>query len=252
MPPKLSIVTVCFNNKEGLDKTIRSIISQTFHDYEFIIIDGGSSDGSADVIKKYEDKISYWISEKDNGAYYAMNKGIAKANGEYCLFLNSGDYLNSDDILQKVFKNNYEQDIIYGNMKIDWGQGKVTIGTMPDKISFYQMYTDTLWHPVSFIKRTLFEKYGKYNEMYKIVADYDFFFKTIVMNNVSTRHLSVIVSVFNNTKGLSSRPENNVLLQSERQQVLKSYLAPAIIELAEEYKKKNISIKKRFWFLRKN
>lgn len=247
MPLKLSIITVCLNNKEGLDETIRSVISQTFKDYEFIVIDGGSTDGSAEVIRKYEDKISYWVSEKDSGAYYAMNKGITRANGEYCLFLNSGDCLYADDVLQEVFKNNYHQDIIYGNMKINWGQGKASIGTMPDKITFYQMFTDTLWHPVSFIKRGLFERFGKYNESYRIVADYDFFFRTIIMNNVSTRHLPVTISIFNNTNGLSSRPENNALIQMERHQVLKSYLPQAIIELAEEYGRKVIPAKKKFW-----
>ena len=85
---KLSIITVNFNDAEGLERTIKSVISQTFHDYEFIIIDGGSTDGSVDVIKKYEDHIDYWISEKDGGIYQGMNKGLRQASGEYLNFLN--------------------------------------------------------------------------------------------------------------------------------------------------------------------
>ena len=88
---KISVITINYNNKSGLEKTIQSVISQTYFELEYIIIDGGSSDGSIDVIKKYENKIDYWISEQDKGIYNAMNKGIAQAHGEYCNFMNSGD-----------------------------------------------------------------------------------------------------------------------------------------------------------------
>ena len=112
---KFSIITVNYNNKEGLRKTIESVIHQTFNDYEYIIIDGGSTDGSVDIIKEYNDKISYWISEKDKGIYNAMNKGIRVSTGDYLLFLNSGDHLSENNVLEKVFPYLDGTDFVYGN-----------------------------------------------------------------------------------------------------------------------------------------
>lgn len=230
---KLSIITINFNDFEGLQKTIESVINQTYLDYEFIVIDGGSSDHSKSVIEKNQSKITYWVSEKDTGIYNAMNKGILKAKGEYCLFLNSGDYLFNATVLENVFSNKSEADIIYGNMQIDWGNGNMTIGKMPQKIAFEQMYLDTLWHPVSFIKRNLFEKCGMYNEAYKIVADYDFFFKVIIMHSVSMQYVDLVISSYN-VNGLSSLAENKILEKNERQKVKQSYLPAAIIEFADQ------------------
>ena len=111
---KFSIITVNFNNKEGLHNTIKSVINQTFRDFEYIVIDGGSTDGSIDILKKYDKYINYWISEKDSGIYNAMNKGISKANGEYLNFMNSGDCFYALDVLEKVSKYGYTSDFIVG------------------------------------------------------------------------------------------------------------------------------------------
>lgn len=228
---KLSVITINRNNADGLDKTIQSVINQSYKDFEYIVIDGNSTDDSVDIIKKYDNKINYWISETDTGIYNAMNKGITKANGNYLLFLNSGDYLVNKDVLKSVFEHQQTADIIYGNMQIDWGNGKITSGKMPDKITFKQMYLDTLWHPVSFIKKTLFDKYGLYNETYKIVADYDFFFKVIIIHNASTYHVNVDIAMYNLT-GLSSLDSNKALEQAERKKVIESYLPQSIIDFA--------------------
>ena len=228
---KLSIITINRNNADGLDKTIQSVISQSYEDFEYIVIDGNSTDHSIDIIKKYNSNINYWVSETDKGIYNAMNKGIAKANGNYVLFLNSGDYLVNSDVLKSVFEKQQTADIIYGNMQIDLGNGKITSGKMPDKITFKQMYLDTLWHPVSFIKKTLFDKYGLYNETYKVVADYDFFFKVIIINNVTTYHINVDIAMYN-LNGLSSLPENKALEQAERRKVIERYLPQSIIDFA--------------------
>src|SRR4051812_43907208 len=110
----LSIITINLNDSKGLEKTIASVVNQTFSNYEFIVIDGGSSDGSCDVMEKYKDKIDYWKSEQDGGIYNAMNKGLHQASGSYCLFLNSGDFLQSPHSLksiEKVFAEHY--DLIY-------------------------------------------------------------------------------------------------------------------------------------------
>ena len=111
----LSIITINLNNREGLRKTIESVVNQTFQDFEFIVIDGASTDGSVEVIQDYP-RINYWISEPDTGIYNAMNKGIAKATGEYCLFLNSGDTLFQINTLTGILQSNPKGDIIFGNV----------------------------------------------------------------------------------------------------------------------------------------
>ena len=173
--PQLSIITINLNNRDGLKNTINSVINQTFGNFEYIVIDGGSTDGSADVIERYSNKISYRISEKDSGIYNAMNKGIKKATGEYCLFLNSGDTLFDRTTIEIVFARNRDEDILYGNLIFDYLNGKQHVRKMPRSLNFKHMMRDTLWHPVSFIKRDLFNQLGLYNENFKIASDYDFF-----------------------------------------------------------------------------
>ena len=99
---KYSIITVNYNNKEGLRKTIESVVRQTYRDFEFIVIDGGSTDGSTDILKEYDEQINYWVSEKDSGIYNAMNKGIKKSIGDYLIFMNSGDCFYQNDVLETV------------------------------------------------------------------------------------------------------------------------------------------------------
>ena len=112
---RLSVITINMNNRKGLERTIKSVVCQIFADFEYIVIDGASVDGSADVIREYADKIHYWISEPDTGIYNAMNKGILQAKGDYCLFLNSGDALYTTTVLEEVFNQNFSEDIIIGN-----------------------------------------------------------------------------------------------------------------------------------------
>lgn len=233
--PILSIITINYNNAQGLKKTMDSVVNQSFKNFEYIIIDGGSTDNSKQIIEQYQSKVTYWVSEKDKGIYNAMNKGIQQTKGNYLLFLNSGDYLADDNVLDNVFKSNITADIAYGNMLIEHSNGAIEQGYMPDKITFKQMIVDTLWHPVSFIKKSLFDKYGLYNEELKIVSDYDFFFKTIIMNSVSTQHIGLTISVYN-LNGLSSLPENKVKEHTERKKVITSYLPSLIVEFIEEYR----------------
>ncbi len=113
---KLSIITVNFNNATGLQKTFDSVFEQTFKDFEYIIVDGGSTDGSEEIIERNRDKINYWVSEKDKGVYHAMNKGMAKASGDYLLFLNSGDHFKDENILLEVMPELDGTGIVYGNI----------------------------------------------------------------------------------------------------------------------------------------
>ncbi len=226
---KLSIITINYNDASGLKATINSVVNQTFKDFEYIVIDGGSKDGSEDIIKENK-RINYWVCEKDSGIYDAMNKGILQAKGEYLLFLNSGDYLVENTVLQRVFFYNFSEDICYGNMIINWGQGVLKQAKMPPEISLKHMYNDTLWHPISFIKRELFLKLGLYNTNYKLVADYDFFFKSIIVNKATTKQIDVDITVYN-VDGVSSLKENKKVEKNERTRVLQSYLTMDEIKL---------------------
>lgn len=111
----ISIITINFNNKNGLIKTLNSVISQTCKEFEWIIIDGGSTDGSKELLENYSEHITYWVSEPDNGIYHAMNKGIRVAKGDYLQFLNSGDYLANNKTIEDFYNENFTDDVIYGN-----------------------------------------------------------------------------------------------------------------------------------------
>lgn len=231
--PKLSIITINLNDKTGLQKTVNSVFAQTFKDVEYIVIDGDSNDGSADLIEQHKGKISKYVIEKDTGIYNAMNKGIRLSSGEYLLFLNSGDYLESTATLDKVAKHLHSYDIIYGNMIID-KDGKFTQGISPKKLEFEEMIRGTLWHPVSFIKRTLFDTYGLYKENYKIISDYEFFLRTIFVERVSTQHINEFISVFN-TKGIGSSDKFKAIHDVEKYEVQTNLFHPEIIASAMRF-----------------
>ena len=197
--PKLSIITVCYNNRNGLQKTFQSVIRQTFTDFEYIIIDGGSTDGTVDFIKANEQHIKYWISEKDNGIYNAMNKGIKVAKGEYCYFLNSDDCIAAPNTLEKIFakiKNN--PDIIYGNLAVLKNDKLQYVTKFSKNITPYSFYRhkQAIHHQASFIKRTLFNQYGLYNENIKLISDWAFFFEVILLYDFSTQYINIVFAVF--------------------------------------------------------
>lgn len=234
--PLFSIITINLNNVRGLQETIDSVLSQTCIDFELIVIDGDSTDGSLDVIKKIAGNIKYWVSEKDTGIYNAMNKGIAKATGQYLLFLNSGDKLVDSHVLQKVLNQNPTADIVYGDMQTKEVDGLIVHRTMPDKISVVQLYADTIWHPVAFIKRELFYKYGFYDEQFLIVSDYEFFVRVVLSKKISTKHVPVEVALFDRT-GVSSAIDKKALLMKERAIVQDKYFNPILLFLFRIYSK---------------
>lgn len=188
---KLSIITINYNNVTGLKKTIDSVITQIFADYEWIVIDGGSSDGSKELIEQYSDYFAYWCSEPDSGIYHAMNKGIDKASGQYLQFLNSGDTLHSDQVLKQVFESENEADLMYGDFQL---QDDTYVRRFPEKITLTYILTDCLNHQASFYKRELFEK-ERYDESFKIVSDWAFNFH-LLLQNKTLKHLPFIVIDF--------------------------------------------------------
>lgn len=201
---KLSIITVNLNNRDGLQKTIDSVVCQTFKDFEWIVIDGGSTDGSKELIEEYSDKISYWVSEPDKGIYNAMNKGIMVSHGEYALFLNSGDSLYNQNTLDNVFKENISSDIIYGN-QIQYNNEGYNLYSPPNYISSFQLISGVVipHSGSSFIKLALFRKLGYYDEQLKVASDHKFFLLSVILNDCSTYHIDKTISYFD-LSGISS------------------------------------------------
>ena len=263
---KLSIITINYNNAEGLCRTIQSVQSQTFRDFEHIIVDGGSTDDSVDIIRQYADNEAIrpegykatrqekngkaddtlpnrpiasspnrheicWISEKDRGVYDAQNKGIRLAHGEYCYFLNAGDTFCNEHVLELIFKPltfnlsplTSTPDILYGNEIIVDGNGqRVGIARGVENPSFVDLYNSCMKHQASFIRRSLFDKYGMYDADMRICSDFDWFFRVIAFHDeVTLLYEDVDIAYFENT-GLSYHsPE---LCARERQQILDRYM----------------------------
>ena len=218
---KLSIITINFNNRDGLRKTIESVVNQTWQEFEYIIIDGGSTDGSVEVIQEYADRIDYWVSEPDKGIYDAMNKGIDKATGEYCLFMNSADIIYQPTTLEEVYLHLDGTDIISGRLLFEHGY----IMTPPQVVTAKFFFTRTLPHQATFIHRALFA-ISQYDCNYRIVSDWKFWIEMLVCNNASYKTIGITVALFDNS-GISSTNEN--LRIQEQQDVLCSLFTPRIM-----------------------
>ena len=215
---KLSVITINYNNCDGLRKTIESVVNQTWRDFEYIVIDGGSTDGSVDVIKEFAGQIDYWVSEPDKGIYNALNKGVENAQGEYCNFINSGDCFYSLDVLEKVFSINPIADIICGNTQLDY------LKIPPQEITFDFLFNTSICHQCAFIRTSLMKKYG-YDEKYKIVADRKFFLQALLFDNCSYLPINVDVVKYDIT-GFSA--ENPVLSKLEYDKVLEELIPERI------------------------
>lgn len=214
---KLSIITVNLNNATGLLKTIQSVVSQTWQEFEYIVIDGGSNDGSVEIIKQYEDYCYSWVSEEDTGVYQAMNKGIARANGTYLLFLNSGDFLLNELVLESIFTHDYEADILCGRCNLSQNGVVKWTTNPPNMVTFATLYHGGgLAHQSTFIRKTLFEKLGFYKEDYKYNSDIEFWYRSIILNDASTHKLDIVVTDYN-LEGISNsgRLENTYLIEME-------------------------------------
>lgn len=222
----ISVITINFNNCEGLRKTIQSVLNQTYQDFEYIIVDGGSTDGSKEIIERSFREVCgnihlKWISEIDNGIYNAMNKGVRMATGDYCQFLNSGDTFFSSTVLEKVVKIGIETDIVVGNTMFSNGIKFLS----PDEASLELFIHGSLSHPASYTKRELLLK-NPFDESLKIVADMKFFLTSIVLDNATYQPLDVMVARFV-LDGISCKQQELRLM--ERNEVLKSLIPARIL-----------------------
>jgi len=226
---KISIITINYNDKNGLNKTIDSVVNQTYKDFEFLVIDGGSTDGSKELIEQHSSQINYWISEKDNGVYNAQNKGIKAATGEFVIFMNSGDTFVDYNVLSNVSDDlTSEFDIYYGdNYKVK-ADGSKRLKTYPEKLSFSFFYGSCINHQSTFIRRKLFETYFYYSENLKIVADWEFFIYTICKENRPYKYLAKTIANYDFT-GISSLDKYKNKVNEERLSVMQKYF-PAFVE----------------------
>ncbi len=231
---KLTIITINYNNSTGLKKTIESVIHQTSTDFEYIVIDGASTDNSVAVIKQYEDRIFYWITEPDTGIYNAMNKGIRQAQGEYCQFLNSGDVLVDNKVIEKMLFDMPDAAIVIGNMLKSLANGKIykNTGCAVKEISMFAFYRGTLNHSPAFIKRNLFDKYGFYDESLKIASDMKWYLIVVGLNNEAVFYRDIDVTLFD-MNGIST--VNTTLDKSERRQVLEELIPKNILADYDKY-----------------
>lgn len=221
----------------GLQKTLESVTNQMSGGFEHIVVDGGSTDGSVDVIRKFESQFNgrlKWVNEPDSGIYNAMNKGIKMASGEYIQILNSGDTLASPDVTERMLaevqkitkKEGKAPDIVYGNMtKVDSNR-KIIGKSGKTEYSLRQFYSSTLNHDCAYIRRDLFEKYGYYDENLKIVSDWKWYLQAIGLGDVAPKYVDIDVTIFD-AGGISET--NLALRNAERRKVLEEVLPPAIL-----------------------
>ena len=239
---RLSIITVNLNNKEGLEHTLRSVFEQTDRDFESIVIDGFSNDGSRDVITAYQGQVKKWVSEKDSGVFNAMNKGIRMAEGEYVLFLNSGDCLDSPDTLANIFRHPFNEDLILFDVKrVQKGGCEVhALNKDPKAV----IISGPIFHQAVFHRRSVFQTLGLYNETFKLAADYELFLKAFFTAGCSYRIIHEVLSVYDNVYGLSSDIRNAELLHHERRRAQRAVFTPELVDALEEQYRETESLRR--------
>ena len=253
---KLSIITINYNNAEGLRKTLASVAAQTYRNIEHIIIDGGSTDGSVDVIREYEKQNSLllgrdgvglaiqWLSEPDKGIYNAMNKGIRKATGDYVWILNSSDCAASPDVVEHIMSVlSGEIAILLGNIVRVYANNKKEYAPLPITrtkentprpidVSMLTFYCGTVPQDAAFVRRQLFEQYGYFDEQLKICADWKLYLNMIALGGIQPMHVNIDVVLFDMT-GVSNT--NNELRLAERREYLEQVLPASVLKDYENY-----------------
>lgn len=238
---KLSVITINKNNALGLGQTVASVLAQTVQDFEYIIIDGDSTDGSVeiinDVLTRCKKVLSVkWLSEPDKGIYNAMNKGIQMATGEYLLFLNSGDSLASEDVVRKVNKEEFAADIVIGKCNVQKDGKTVWIYIPKKSYSFGTLFFHGISHQAAFIRKNVFERYGFYDESYKYNGDIEFWYRTIINNKVSTQDINFVVSNYC-LGGLSDVLKDKPDFKEEHKRIMSNPLYEKFIGDYVEWKK---------------
>lgn len=231
---KLSIITINRNNAQGLKKTMQSVVEQTSNDIEYIVVDGASTDESVDIIKSFADqRLIRWVSERDNGIYNAMNKGIGMAQGEYVMILNSGDYLATPQVIEQMNEKLVDKgqpDILYGNMIKIWPDGKTRRDyQLSVNYSLFDFYQSTLNPDGTYIRRSLFQQFGPFDETMKICSDWAWMLKTIGLGGVKPSRVNIDTLYFDMTGVSESGERSRQTIQKERRQVLQQTLPAPVL-----------------------
>lgn len=237
---KISIITINRNNVAGLELTMQSVLSQTYQNVEYVVVDGASTDGSVDVIKRFVNQFGErmkWVSEPDTGIYNAMNKGIRMATGVYLQFLNSGDYLTADDVTERMLAELERQGnplMLYGNIIKCFPDGRKMLDKSfrGGQITMLDMYLKSMNHNATYIHRDLFEKYGLYDEGLKIASDWKWFLQVIVLEGCQPNYTDINILMFDMT-GISSTGQD--ISWQEREAVLAAVLPESVLEDYRSY-----------------
>jgi len=244
MKTVLSIITINYNNLGGLMTTVSSVKNQTWKEFEYIVIDGGSTDGSKEYLESQTQFLDNWVSEKDSGIYNAMNKGIKLAKGEYLLFLNSGDHLFNEKVLEQNYSKLKEQDLICFNLQMV-REGVSKIAVSPSNLCFSDIYISSLPHPATFIKKELFNTVGLYDESLRIVSDWKFFLLALFKFNCSYLKVNKTLATFY-LDGISTIEDYS----EERNLVMKEYFDRFIFDYEDFIENRKFVNTNRFAMLK--
>ena len=218
---KISVITVCYNAQNTIERTIQSVLNQTYQDIEYIVVDGASTDSTLQILQQYQDKLKY-ISEPDNGLYDAMNKGIKMATGEYVMLLNADDKFYDNEVVGKFAKMCEEKqtDLIYGNLAF-LNKGNISVQKHKSLNKIY-LIKNTPQQPATFYKKSVFEKVGFFDTQFRIVADQEWFLRAFLKFHISAFWLDETVTLFS-TEGLSNNPYHEQKHEAERQKMFSLY-----------------------------
>ena len=215
---KVSIITITYNNLKGLKDTYESIRRQTFSDYEWLVVDGGSTDGTKQFLEEHDSELAYWCSEPDKGVYNAQNKGTRQAKGEYCIYMNSGDSFFAPDVLEKVFDSQTDADVIYGNWMLVFEDGKTRKGIAPEVADIAYFFDDNMCHQSMLIKRSaVLER--PYDESFRIYADWEEWL-SFVMARKTFQKIDLTICNFM-VGGISTGDNASETLKQERKAEIK-------------------------------
>jgi glycosyltransferase involved in cell wall biosynthesis len=226
--PIFTIITVCFNEARNIKKTLESTVSQTFTDYELIVVDGASTDGTKDIILQYEKHLSWWCSEPDRGIYHAMNKGVTHATGDYVIFMNAGDWFHDRHVLEHVCQEGMHADVIEGHT-IRTDTGKRLKPRYDDLVQ--RLLSDSISHQSTFIRRQLLLSHP-YDEKYKIVADWKFWLETLIIEDHTYTFSDLDIAYFDMSGISFTQIEQR---EAEREAVYRELFPPHVVRLIHSY-----------------
>ena len=236
MNPKISVITVCLNSEKTIERSIQSLLSQTYTEIEYIVIDGGSNDKTKDILETYKEDIDILISEKDNGLYDGLNKGIGMSTGDIIGILHSDDIFEHKDVLSKIAKtmSDSKTDMCFSDTLIVDSEDRITRFYSSKYFNRYLLRIGWMpSHPATFIKRSVFEKFGNYSLHYSVASDFDFFLRVFKGNDINWKYLDDI-TVRMSTGGSSNQGlQSKILILREIKQSLKNhgYLSLYVIQL---------------------